>query len=67
MKIKDVAILGRMKIPTKLPPDKNLNQKDSSVAFLLIFPIKLHLLGFLRTVLKSAGSHDSKTVPENSN
>ena len=42
-------------------------KKNSPVAFLLISPIKLHLLGFSRTVLKSAGSQDSKTVPENSN
>ena len=42
-------------------------KKNSPVAFLLISPMKLHLLGFLRTVLKSAGSQDSKTVPESSN
>ena len=42
-------------------------KKNYPVAFLLISPIKLHLLGFSRTVLKSAGSQDSKTVPESSN
>ena len=44
-----------------------VSQKNAPVAFLSISPIKLHLLGFSRTVLKSAGSHDSKTVPESSN
>ena len=42
-------------------------KKKDPVAFLSISPTKLHVLGFLRTVLKSAGSHNSKTVPESSN
>ena len=42
-------------------------KKNSPVAFLSISPIKLHLLGSPRTVLKSAGSEDSKTVPGSSN
>ena len=42
-------------------------KKNDPVAFLLISPLKLHLFGFSWRVLKSAGSQDSKTVPENLN
>ena len=42
-------------------------KKNYPVAFLLISQLKRHFLGSPRTVLKSAGSEDSKTVPESSN